>query len=138
MLRRPPRSTRTDTLFPYTTLFRSVAPRRGVRRHQDEAGLRRHALVAVLDREVLLGAGQPGEVVDRRDGRGLSSRRQIDADTHARAGGLAVMGKGELGSAEALRARHLLARARRESFAWRAGTAQAQKIGRAHDRTPVT
>src|SRR3546814_19915812 len=25
MLRRPPRSTRTDTLFPYTTLFRSLA-----------------------------------------------------------------------------------------------------------------
>src|SRR3546814_15257617 len=24
MVRRPPRSTRTDTLFPYTTLFRSV------------------------------------------------------------------------------------------------------------------
>src|SRR3546814_10756305 len=24
MLRRPPRSTRTDTLFPYTTLFRSM------------------------------------------------------------------------------------------------------------------
>src|SRR3546814_7870857 len=31
MIRRPPRSTRTDTLFPYTTLFRShgsAAPRR--------------------------------------------------------------------------------------------------------------
>src|SRR3546814_14352223 len=27
MIRRPPRSTRTDTLFPYTTLFRSRAPR---------------------------------------------------------------------------------------------------------------
>src|SRR3546814_14692100 len=26
MIRRPPRSTRTDTLFPYTTLFRSVFP----------------------------------------------------------------------------------------------------------------
>src|SRR3546814_12452488 len=26
MIRRPPRSTRTDTLFPYTTLFRSVSP----------------------------------------------------------------------------------------------------------------
>src|SRR3546814_3867791 len=26
MLRRPPRSTRTDTLFPYTTLFRSIDP----------------------------------------------------------------------------------------------------------------
>src|SRR3546814_17267444 len=25
MIRRPPRSTRTDTLFPYTTLFRSQA-----------------------------------------------------------------------------------------------------------------
>src|SRR3546814_14284131 len=26
MIRRPPRSTRTDTLFPYTTLFRSLLP----------------------------------------------------------------------------------------------------------------
>src|SRR3546814_7707480 len=32
MIRRPPRSTRTDTLFPYTTLFRS--DRRGVRRRR--------------------------------------------------------------------------------------------------------
>src|SRR3546814_2829556 len=32
MIRRPPRSTRTDTLFPYTTLFRSLepAPRSGL------------------------------------------------------------------------------------------------------------
>src|SRR3546814_946474 len=30
MIRRPPRSTRTDTLFPYTTLFRSYTPRQGV------------------------------------------------------------------------------------------------------------
>src|SRR3546814_2899807 len=30
MIRRPPRSTRTDTLFPYTTLFRSV--RKGAHR----------------------------------------------------------------------------------------------------------
>src|SRR3546814_9497941 len=28
MIRRPPRSTRTDTLFPYTTLFRSVGFKR--------------------------------------------------------------------------------------------------------------
>src|SRR3546814_3027041 len=27
MIRRPPRSTRTDTLFPYTTLFRSIRGR---------------------------------------------------------------------------------------------------------------
>src|SRR3546814_11819909 len=29
MIRRPPRSTRTDTLFPYTTLFRSIFRRSG-------------------------------------------------------------------------------------------------------------
>src|SRR3546814_17783938 len=29
MIRRPPRSTRTDTLFPYTTLFLSIAERDG-------------------------------------------------------------------------------------------------------------
>src|SRR3546814_9909812 len=30
MIRRPPRSTRTDTLFPYTTLFRSLVQRLGL------------------------------------------------------------------------------------------------------------
>src|SRR3546814_15134631 len=38
MIRPPPRSTRTDTLFPYTTLFRSR--RRGVVHHHDEARAR--------------------------------------------------------------------------------------------------
>src|SRR3546814_4984762 len=32
MIRRPPRSTRTDTLFPYTTLFRSLGTSRHVLR----------------------------------------------------------------------------------------------------------
>src|SRR3546814_2740003 len=32
MIRRPPRSTRTDTLFPYTTLFRSSTCRRPLSR----------------------------------------------------------------------------------------------------------
>src|SRR3546814_14095263 len=40
MRRRPPRSTRTDTLFPYTTLFRSAA--RDVQPHQLH-----HHLVAI-------------------------------------------------------------------------------------------
>src|SRR3546814_11640667 len=44
LIPRPPRSTRTDTLFPYTTLFRSLerrlaAPRR--RGHAGAAGARR-------------------------------------------------------------------------------------------------
>src|SRR3546814_15438272 len=34
MIRRPPRSTRTDTLFPYTTLFRSPGGGRPVPRRQ--------------------------------------------------------------------------------------------------------
>src|SRR3546814_4870929 len=36
MIRRPPRSTRTDTLFPYTTLFRSVR-QYGFRARSDRA-----------------------------------------------------------------------------------------------------
>src|SRR3546814_1203313 len=46
MLRRPPRSTRTDTLFPYTTLFRSLAmARRAFQQRLDvrNAGNLRHA-----------------------------------------------------------------------------------------------
>src|SRR3546814_10529266 len=46
MLRRPPRSTRTDTLFPYTTLFRSLVRNR-IARHRAEYRVgdhrRRHA-----------------------------------------------------------------------------------------------
>src|SRR3546814_3358927 len=57
MIRRPPRSTRTDTLFPYTTLFRSKGPagpcrwlrqpaRKGVAaalmRHSQRRGTKRH------------------------------------------------------------------------------------------------
>src|SRR3546814_1766643 len=47
MLRRPPRSTRTDTLFPYTTLFRSdqvVEPGLLERRHLDILDVARHLL----------------------------------------------------------------------------------------------
>src|SRR3546814_5576682 len=36
MIRRPPRSTRTDTLFPYTTLFRSRTRCRNARQAGDE------------------------------------------------------------------------------------------------------
>src|SRR3546814_4192725 len=49
MIRRPPRSTRTDTLFPYTTLFRSRQPfarrprgggREACRQYEDPRALR--------------------------------------------------------------------------------------------------
>src|SRR3546814_218274 len=38
MIRRPPRSTRTDTLFPYTTLFRSAFARHRIVGADAEAG----------------------------------------------------------------------------------------------------
>src|SRR3546814_9141982 len=37
MIRRPPRSTRTDTLFPYTTLFRSLPAQHGAGRNHRAA-----------------------------------------------------------------------------------------------------
>src|SRR3546814_3437664 len=40
MIRRPPRSTRTDTLLPYTTLFRSHGPARRRRRALVHGGRR--------------------------------------------------------------------------------------------------
>src|SRR3546814_1388409 len=40
MIRRPPRSTRTDTLFPYTTLFRSDAGRASVARRRNRRARR--------------------------------------------------------------------------------------------------
>src|SRR3546814_2931098 len=43
MIRRPPRSTRTDTLFPYTTLFRSALSAIARRRSSAPAAQPRHA-----------------------------------------------------------------------------------------------
>src|SRR3546814_5514451 len=42
MIRRPPRSTRTDTLFPYTTLFRSRDHQRRLVQHRLDPPGRRH------------------------------------------------------------------------------------------------
>src|SRR3546814_7921895 len=58
MIRRPPRSTRTDTLFPYTTLFRSLAARARVDRHRGEDDREGHE----QDRE---DRGRPGEEIAR-------------------------------------------------------------------------
>src|SRR3546814_11271466 len=64
MIRRPPRSTRTDTLFPYTTLFRSDAvlkPRAVVLRN--DSGVRK---LEGLAEEIRLAAGslEPPPVVE--------------------------------------------------------------------------
>src|SRR3546814_6084079 len=90
MIRRPPRSTRTDPLFPYPTLFRSL----GCRLFHDDRGSRRLRIAghgARADREVL---------ADRAGDREF---RVLDA----------VNGVIELG-AQLLRRRVLIARVRRQ------------------------
>src|SRR3546814_10324654 len=59
MIRRPPRSTRTDTLFPYTSLFRSGDVTAGVGVAEDAADqlLALHGEVEQVELHVLLGDG---------------------------------------------------------------------------------
>src|SRR3546814_11654927 len=83
MIRRPPRSTRTDTLFPYTTLFRSgvagdaAASRRPARHDDPHAGRdRRPALLPEA-----LGAGEAAVRGDYRAVFAASRRvRRIPAE----------------------------------------------------------
>src|SRR3546814_5931775 len=49
MMRRPPRSTRTDTLFPYTTLFRSQTAPRVVETDQ----LMSHSVPTVVEADLM-------------------------------------------------------------------------------------
>src|SRR3546814_9298321 len=53
IIRRPPRSTLTDTLFPYTTLFRSRADKRGIG-HIGFDDAVEHPLLPVLDVDIAL------------------------------------------------------------------------------------
>src|SRR3546814_9139036 len=68
MLRRPPRSTRTDTLFPYTTLFRSpknadVRPQRLPR----QIGLCPRATPASADRRGFIHPGAASVAINRSE-----------------------------------------------------------------------
>src|SRR3546814_4800428 len=78
MIRQPPRSTRTDTLFPYTTLFRSLA----IRQAQDQHAIAVERVETALYRFAIglrdahrraggMGVGQPL----RRSRSGAPSRR---------------------------------------------------------------
>src|SRR3546814_15672653 len=66
MIRQPPRSTRTDTLFPYTTLFRSRGPQ-AIEGGGDRQAvvLARRALAAGLDSEEARHAVSDRDDVDR-------------------------------------------------------------------------
>src|SRR3546814_18848333 len=75
MIRRPPRSTRTDTLFPYTTLFRSGERVDTQRRHAVALrviGVMDDVIaVAVLEHRAMAGADEPvaGATVGAQDHR---------------------------------------------------------------------
>src|SRR3546814_11127575 len=49
MIRRPPRSTRTDTLFPYTTLFRSPRLRGWIEESRDDLRMRQRIARAAAE-----------------------------------------------------------------------------------------
>src|SRR3546814_15004491 len=92
MIRRPPRSTRTDTLFPYTTLFRSILEIE----IPDFAGL----LVADMAREEggtptrvdrtdlgadlaeFCGVGHDRQVAERREHIAAADRKTVDTRNH--------------------------------------------------------
>src|SRR3546814_15438068 len=73
MIRRPPRSTRTDTLFPYTTLFRSPEIRQ--ERREPPARTLRHAV-----RPALLGDLRRIALGDRPGARRVHDHRGIARD----------------------------------------------------------
>src|SRR3546814_12916508 len=77
MIRRPPRSTRTDTLFPYTTLFRSPC-------HVARRASRRWLLAAAAIRAGPRSSNAlPGSPVMQHRDRRARARRQETADNPA-------------------------------------------------------
>src|SRR3546814_15382251 len=96
MRRRPPRSTRTDTLFPYTTLFRSLEPL-GFARAQCPTGLLHAGTVSddqqklykarrVLDPKVELDLGVAGLENARALGVGLHARIRLEPERNRNRG----------------------------------------------------
>src|SRR3546814_5826108 len=67
MIRRPPRSTRTDTLFPYTTLFRSVSD---------------HVVVETDDAVLVAHKDRVQDV--KKIVQSLKRKRRVEADAHRR------------------------------------------------------
>src|SRR3546814_9668144 len=78
MIRRPPRSTRTDTLFPYTTLFRSKVPSIHVRVGGDNVALPQSPTETLLDRDLLAGS----HLVRRRDQQAVRMRADVAHRDH--------------------------------------------------------
>src|SRR3546814_10656265 len=113
MIRRPPRSTRTDTLFPYTTLFRSPRESRG-----PAIAFKEQVRVPLQASTTTSRAGTTA-----RKRRRASGHERVDVEPSPVIFGIAM-------------------RQRRPRFTRRENNMgrqlAAKKIGRAHVRTPVT
>src|SRR3546814_18586214 len=71
MIRRPPRSTRTDTLFPYTTLFRSLAFCRSIVHSRHDVADSQPGVfmtfIALLASSLLLSSAASAQAAPRHD-----------------------------------------------------------------------
>src|SRR3546814_6555642 len=79
MLRRPPRATRTDTLFPYTTLFRSQQPVQAAQLHPADRSRSPEPVVAERVQQRIHVV--PAHVADRRGQRALLNRVRSEEHT---------------------------------------------------------
>src|SRR3546814_2075086 len=77
MIRRPPRSTRTDTLFPYTTLFRSNRVAWTLPQRTRDPRRRSHVRVVPVHDPLRLGGGTRGESDSSDSTRVQSATREL-------------------------------------------------------------
>src|SRR3546814_16077135 len=85
MIRRPPRSTRTDTLFPYTTLFRSETKGDG-------------GVACALQEDQWERCNRRAAQVERSDMREMKGKSLVDLDTINYESGKSVDGETHLPS----------------------------------------
>src|SRR3546814_6300507 len=76
MIRRPPRSTRTDTLFPYTTLFRSAI----TLDHLAQFGNAERLAIEILDSRASAILGDPRHRDISEIGERIAERRQLPVE----------------------------------------------------------
>src|SRR3546814_10331581 len=125
MIRRPPRSTRTDTLFPYTTLFRSL--KITFRQLFDELPTLR-ALAEYIDSQLppeVPPAANPATVTTPA----TPQRVESPAQPAAPADSISVVAAADVETPEA-QGQH--------GNGGVVGSGKRQDIGRAPDRTPAT
>src|SRR3546814_3059623 len=85
MIRRPPRSTRTDTLFPYTTLFRSHVQQQValVDDADDLLAIHDRQLADIIQLHALVGGGQQVVGIDHRSEEHTSELQSLMRTSYA-------------------------------------------------------